>query len=169
MPPAAGSALSSSPSKRLSSTAYSPTVRLAAAIALALALALPAAAAPPAAGVLVPGRSLGGLELGATKAEVERSWGRAYGVCRNCVRETWYFNYYAFQPRGAGVEWRDGGRSACSRSSSRSGGGRRRGSKLNDPAARITGMYGPLSALGCGSYSVLTLDDERDDRVLRPR
>ncbi len=79
-----------------------------AAIAAALAFALPAAAAPPGAGVLVPGRSLGGLQLGATKAEVEQRWGRAYGVCRNCVFETWYFNYYAFQPRGVSVEWRQG-------------------------------------------------------------
>ncbi len=133
-------------------------MRLAAAIALALALALPAAAAPPGAGVLVPGRSLGGLELGATKAEVERRWGRAYGVCRNCVRETWYFNYFAFQPRGAGVEWRDGRAVALFTIFQPLGWRTPKGLKLNDPTARITGMYGPLSALGCGSYSVLTLN-----------
>ena len=81
-------------------------IRLFAAVALAAALAVPAAVAAPPAGVLVPGRSLGGIELGATKAQVERQWGRAYGI-RGCARETWYFNYYAFQPRGAGVEWRN--------------------------------------------------------------
>ena len=43
---------------------------------LVLAIA-PAVAAPPAAGVVVPGSSLGGLWLGATKAQVERAWGRA--------------------------------------------------------------------------------------------
>ena len=62
----------------------------------ALALGAPAAAGPPVAGLLVPGKSLGGLELGATKQQVERSWGRAYGVCTGCTRETWYFNYFAF-------------------------------------------------------------------------
>ncbi|NUT55556.1 MAG: FUSC family protein, partial [Thermoleophilia bacterium] len=76
---------------------------LAATAILLLALAVPAAAAPPGAGVLVPGQSLGGVRLGATKAAVERSWGRAYGICRGCERETWSFNYYAFQPRGAAV------------------------------------------------------------------
>jgi hypothetical protein len=75
---------------------------------LAFVVCMPAAAAPPGAGVLVPGRSLGGIELGATKAAVERAWGRAYGVCRSCVRETWYFNYYAFQPAAIGVEFERG-------------------------------------------------------------
>ncbi|HVM69186.1 MAG TPA: hypothetical protein VM204_05040 [Gaiellaceae bacterium] len=52
---------------------------LVAAAALALLGAAPAAAGPPPAGLLVPGRSLGGLELGATEAQVERRWGRAAG------------------------------------------------------------------------------------------
>ena len=83
-------------------------MRFLAAIAGAVAFAGAASAAPPGAGVLVPGRSLGGIALGTTKAALERSWGRAYGVCKGCRRETWYFNYYAFQPRGAGVEFRAG-------------------------------------------------------------
>ena len=132
-------------------------MRLAAATAAALAFALPAAAAPPGAGVLVAGRSLGGIELGATKAEVERSWGRAYGVCRSCVRETWYFNYYAFQPRGAGVEWRNGRAVGLFTIYQPLGWRTPKGLELNDPASRITGMYGPLRTIGCDGYSVLTL------------
>jgi hypothetical protein len=81
---------------------------LVAVLATAFALAAPAAAAPPAGGTLVPGASLGGLRLGATKAQVERRWGRAYGVCTRCARETWYFNYYAFQPAAIGVEFQAG-------------------------------------------------------------
>ena len=56
-------------------------MRLAAAIAAALCLAAPASAAAPAAGRLVVGHSLGGLKLGATKAQVRDTWGLAYGVC----------------------------------------------------------------------------------------
>src|SRR5688572_29092652 len=78
------------------------------AVALAFAAASPAAAAPPSGGTLVQGASLGGLRLGATEAQVERRWGRAYGVCTRCERETWYFNYYAFQPAAIGVEFRGG-------------------------------------------------------------
>lgn len=82
--------------------------RLLLAAACALLLVSPAAAAPPVAGLLIPGQSLGGLRLGATRAQVERAWGRAYGLCSGCSRETWYFNYFAFQPKGAGVELRAG-------------------------------------------------------------
>ena len=135
-------------------------VAAAAALAMgALALVAPAASAPPGAGVLVPGHSLGGIELGMTKAALERSWGRAYGVCKGCRHETWYFNYYAFQPRGAGVEWRDGRAVALFTIFQPLGWRTPKGLQLNDPAARITGMYGPLSTLGCGGFSVLTLNE----------
>ncbi|MDQ3866977.1 MAG: hypothetical protein M3304_09160 [Actinomycetota bacterium] len=74
-------------------------------LAAAFALA-PAAAAPPSDGVLFPGESLAGIELGMTKADVLRLWGKRHGVCRECLRETWYFNYRPFHPEGAGVVFR---------------------------------------------------------------
>jgi len=83
-------------------------MRVLAVLAGALVLAAAAAAAPPTGGTLTPGSSLGGLRLGATKAQVERRWGRAYGICTRCPRETWYFNYYAFQPAAIGVEFEAG-------------------------------------------------------------
>lgn len=132
-------------------------MRLTAVIVAALALALPAGAALPGVGVLVPGRSLGGIALGATKAEVERRWGRAYGVCRGCARETWYFNYYAFQPRGAGVEWRNGRVAALFTIYQPLGWRTPKGLELNDPVSRITGIYGPLKTTQCGRYSVIAL------------
>ena len=136
-------------------------MRLAAALAAALALATEAGAAPPGAGVLVPGRSLGGIELGATKTEVERAWGRAYGVCRGCGRETWYFNYYAFQPRGAGVEWRGGRVVALFTIHQPLGWRTPKGLELDDPVSRVTGIYGPLKSTACGGYSVLALTGRR--------
>ena len=132
-------------------------MRFLAAIAVALSLAVPAAAAPPSAGVLVPGRSLGGIELGATKADVERRWGRAYGVCRGCPRETWYFNYYAFQPRGAGVEWRNGRAAAVFTVYQPLGWRTPKGLKLGDPVSGITGSYGPMKRQDCTGYSVYLL------------
>ncbi|MHB1243058.1 MAG: hypothetical protein ACYC1P_06625 [Gaiellaceae bacterium] len=131
-------------------------MRLALALA-ALALAAPAAAAPPAAGVLVPGRSLAGIELGATKAEVERRWGRAYGVCRGCARETWYFNYDAFQPRGTGVEFRNGRAAALFTLYQPPGWRTTRGLALGDSVARVTSVYGALVRRECRGYAVLVL------------
>ena len=136
-------------------------MRLAAAIAIALAssLGLPASAAtaPPVTGVLVPGQSLGGIELGATGAEVERRWGRAYGVCRGCAAETWYFNYFAFQPRGAGVELRKGRVTAVFTLFQPTGWRTARGLTLGDSVARITSVYGALVRRECGGYAVLEL------------
>ena len=71
-------------------------------LAVALAIALPQH------GVLVPGRSLGGVQLGMTQPQVERAWGTNYGRCRNCVRKTWYFNYEKYHAEGAAVRFRNG-------------------------------------------------------------
>ena len=132
-------------------------MRLVTAIAAAIWLAAPAAAAPPGAGVLVPGRSLGGIELGATKAEVERRWGRAHGVCSGCAAETWYFNYFAFQPRGAGVELREGRVAAVFTLYQPLGWRTTRGLALGDSVARVTSVYGALVRRECGGYAVLVL------------
>jgi hypothetical protein len=132
-------------------------VRLVAGVVIALALAAPAAAAPPQAGVLVPGRSLGGIELGANKADVERRWGRAYGVCRGCASETWYFNYFAFEPRGAGVELRAGRVAAVFTLHQPSGWRTTRGLVLGDSTARATSVYGALVRRECVGYAVLVL------------
>ena len=131
-------------------------MRIAAAIAF-LAFAVPAAAAPPGAGVLVPGRSLGGVALGEAKASVERKWGRAYGVCRGCARETWYFNYYAFQPRGAGVEWRNGRVAALFTLYQPLGWRTTKGLELDDHVSELRSTYGPLPRTECPGYTVYEL------------
>ena len=132
---------------------------IAAALALSLPLAAPIAAAPPDAGVLVPGRSLGGIELGATRAQVERRWGLAYGVCRGCAAETWYFNYFAFQPRGAAVELKKGRVAAVFTLYQPLGWRTTRGLVLGDSVARVTSVYGALVRRECGGYAVLVLPE----------
>ena len=118
----------------------------------------PAGAAPPTAGVLVPGSSLGGLRLGATKAQVESAWGRAYGVCSNCPRETWYFNYFAFQPRGVGVDLRRGRVVALFTIHSPSGWRTQRGLELGAGVAEVRGVYGTLKRIDCDGYYALVLE-----------
>lgn len=71
---------------------------------IALALAVPAAAGLPKAGVLVPGRSLGGIRLGESPAAVRAALGTFYGACRGCLRRTWYFTYGPFDRHGLAVE-----------------------------------------------------------------
>ena len=132
-------------------------MRLAAAILAALALSAPALAAPPQAGLVVPGKSMGGLELGLTKKQVERQWGRAYGVCAGCTPETWYFNYYAFRPNGAGVEFRNGRASAIFTLYSPTGWHTAKGLTLGDPVTEVTALYGALARNECGNHYALLL------------
>jgi hypothetical protein len=122
---------------------------------LLVAAVAPAQAAPPTTGILVPGASLGGLRLGATEAQVERAWGRAYGRCSNCRHETWYFNYFAFQPRGAGVEFRDGRAVAVFTIYQPFGWQTKEGLALGEPRTRIHGVYRRLDRRDCGDYYAL--------------
>jgi len=72
---------------------------------IALALAVPAAAGLPKGGSLVPGRSLGGIRLGASPRAVRAALGTFYGTCRGCPHRTWYFTYRPFEKQGLAVEF----------------------------------------------------------------
>jgi hypothetical protein len=131
-------------------------VRVLLATAVALALATAAAAAPPRDGELVPGRSLAGVSLGMTRAQVQAEWGAKHGVCRDCARTTWYFNRRPFEPAGAGVELR-GGRVAAVFTLWKPGWHTREGLAIGETAARVTEVYGPLTRAECGTYYALTM------------
>src|SRR5947209_2353028 len=68
-------------------------------------LAAAVAAALPIHGTVVPGRSLGGLRIGDPAQRVAAAWGTRYAVCHGCPRTTWYYNYTAYEPQGAAVEF----------------------------------------------------------------
>ena len=103
------------------------------------------------------GKSLGGLTLGATRAQVRAAWGSRFGICRGCRKPTWYFNLRRFEPQGAGVTFRRGRAVALFTVWSPPGWRTERGLRINDPAARIAGLYGPLLRVNCGTYAALTL------------
>jgi hypothetical protein len=133
-------------------------VRFLAIVLGALVLAASATAAPPRAGVLVPGQSLGGLRLDATKAQVRAAWGSRYGACRDCSSPTWYFNFRAFEPQGAGVAFRHGRAVALFTMWGPQAWRTNRGLGIGDPAVRVAGIYGPLLRVSCGTYYALTME-----------
>jgi hypothetical protein len=137
-------------------------VRLVAVALVALALGgLPAAsatAAPPRNGVFAPGKSLGGLRLGATPAQVKAAWGSRYGRCRDCPRPTWYFTYQRFKPRGAAVQFRRGRVEAIYTLWAPRGWRTTKGLRIGDDATRVTSLYGTLARADCpGNYYALTM------------
>jgi hypothetical protein len=123
--------------------------------ALAAAFSALALAGPPQAGVLVPGRSLGGLHLGMTAAQVRAAWGPRFGACRGCANPTWYYTYKPFLPQGAGIEFRNGRAAAIFTLWSPTGWRTTRSLAIGDPEARVTQLYGTLPRIRCGSYAAL--------------
>jgi hypothetical protein len=135
---------------------YAAAMKAVAAVAAAaLALAAPAAAALPHAGVLVPGRSLGGLRIGAPATDVLTAWGREFGVCTDCTQPTWYFNYARFKPEGAAATFANGRVAALYTLWSPPGWHTNRGVAVGDPAAKVTRVYGPLDRRDCSGYYAL--------------
>jgi hypothetical protein len=108
----------------------------------------------------VPGKSLGGVRLGMTRAGVLAAWGDRHGVCRDCEDETWYFNYQPFQPQGTGVifqenrvvqaftVWRPASWSTPE------------GLELGADGSEIARIYGSLDRRECASYDALLLPEK---------
>jgi hypothetical protein len=124
----------------------------------AVALAVPAAAGLPRAGLLVPGRSLGGIRLGERAHAVRAALGRRFGVCNDCARPTWYFTYKPFDAHGLAVEfvhrrvvsvytlWKPIGWRATN------------GLRLGATPLQVHDRAGPLHTITCNGYDALVAD-----------
>ena len=119
-------------------------------LTLALSLALPQH------GVLVPSRSLGGVQLGMTRAEVRQVWGATHGRCRGCAHETWYFNYEKFHAEGAAVRFRKG-RVDATWTLWKPPGWRVGKLELGASSAALADRWGALLTIPCGSYEARIL------------
>jgi hypothetical protein len=126
-------------------------------LAAAFVLVPAAAAAPPRHGLLVPGRSLGGLRLGATPKQVRAAWGSRYGRCRDCRRPTWYFTYAVYKPRGAAVQFRHGRVEGIFTLWAPRGWRTTKGVYIGDNVTHVTGVYGNLPRTDCPGYYALTM------------
>jgi hypothetical protein len=126
--------------------------------AVTLCAAAPAAAALPHAGTLVPGRSLGGVRLGETAAQVRAALGKRYGVCRGCRTTTWYFTYRPFTREGLGVELTRNRVSAVYTIWRPAGWRAPKGLQVGAVEAQVTTLAGPLVVLTCSGYEAFTKD-----------
>ena len=135
------------------------------AVSAALVLPAPGAAALPEAGVLVPGKSLAGVRLGMTKKQVTAAWGARHGVCRECRRTTWYFNYEPFTPEGAGVVFRRGRAAHLFTMWEPTGWRTRDGLVLGAPGMRIREVYARAAKRSCIGYDAYVLTRGRAQSV----
>ena len=119
------------------------------------ALAAPALAAPPQPGNFAPEAHLGGVEIGMTKVQVTRLWGKRHGVCRDCSTTTWYFNYRPFEPQGVAAVFERGSVAYVFTVWRPNGWRTARGLTLGAPASEISKTYGPLDRRECTLYYAL--------------
>jgi hypothetical protein len=131
---------------------------LACAAVILLCAAAPATAALPPRGAFVPDRSLGGIRLGETPVQVRAALGSSFGVCRGCVRTTWYFTYRAFDQHGLAVELSAGHVSAVYTLWQPVGWHAPRGLQLGAPQGQILALAGTLLPIACSGYQALVRD-----------
>lgn len=125
-------------------------------IALSLTL-LVSTPALPSQGVLVPGKHLGGVELGDTQRDVRVRWGARFTRCSVCSQPTWLYTYRSGNPAGAAVVFRAGRVSAVYTLGAPRGWRTSRGLRLRDPATRIEPLYGTLPWRRCAGYGALSI------------
>ena len=124
----------------------------------AVALAVSAGAALPRSGTLVPGRSLGGIRLGETTHAVRAALGRRFGVCKDCVRPTWYFTYKPFDAHGLAVEFLDGRVAAVYTLWQPKGWRATNGLILGATPLQVHNSAGRLRTITCSGYEALVAD-----------
>ncbi|HZD87359.1 MAG TPA: hypothetical protein VE088_05085 [Gaiellaceae bacterium] len=126
-----------------------------------LALAVPASTAArnlPRHGVLVPGRSLGGVRLGETPRAVRAALGSFYGVCRGCRSRTWFFTVRPFDEHGIAVEFARGRVSGLYTLWRPAGWHDTHGLALGAPAEAVQSRKPPLLTIACPGYTALVVD-----------
>jgi hypothetical protein len=147
--------------------------RLALLAALAASLALPAQglaaptrAALPLKGVLVPGRTLGGVGLGDSIRHVTELWGADYRRCQGCTLPTWFFTYddrdEARAGLGAGVAFRGGRVVAVFTLGAPFGWRTSDGLKLGEILPRAAKVYGELHWRSCVGYMAMSIPTGAD-------
>ena len=131
----------------------------------ALALAAPAAAGLSRNGVLVPGRSLGGVRLGESQHAVRAALGSFHGVCHGCSRPTWYVTYRRFDKHGLAVEFARGHVSALYTLWQPRGWHTASGLLLGASEVDVHRRLGYLRTVACPGYDALYADRGRTRTV----
>ena len=144
-------------------------MRPALALIVALALVPAALAAPtsqqrtagalPTRGILVVGKSLAGISLGATQPMVTTRWGSRYVTCTKspCTDQTWMFFYPSGEPVGAAVRFRNNKAVAVFTLGAVPGWKTTEGIKIADPASKVYDFYGNPKYTKCIGYEALSL------------
>jgi hypothetical protein len=100
-----------------------------------------------------------------TRKQVLAQWGTRHGVCRNCRRETWYFNYEPFTPEGTGVVFERGRVVQAFTVWQPTGWTTPEGLQVGDPSSEAARTYGSLDRRQCNRYHALLRPGRRGQSV----
>jgi hypothetical protein len=129
---------------------------LAALVLPAQSSAAPTKAALPLKGLLVPGKSLAGVQLGDPAQRVLDRWGAGYRVCDWCEQPTWFFTY-PDQGIGAAVSFRNNRVVSVFTLGAPFGWKTTDGLQLGEPLTKVDTLYESLTWKPCIGYVAMTL------------
>ena len=136
---------------------------------LVVALALAAATAAtgsgtqqahfPLKGIVVPGVSIGGIQIGMTEQQVLARWGHDFEVCVTCrPRVTWFYEYKGSEPLGAAIRFDVKGKvSAVFTLGSPLGWGTRGKVMMFDPVKNVYNVLENPRMVPCIGYAALVM------------
>lgn len=114
------------------------------------------AASFPVRGVVVPGKSIAGIQLGMTTAGVQSHWGAHYVKCTYCKDQTWFYEYAHGEPLGAAVRFEKGKVVAVFTLGSPAGWGVK-GAMMGDPISNVYSLFGNTADQQCIGYTALVI------------
>jgi hypothetical protein len=134
-------------------------------LSAALALVSHHAAGPahagsfPTRGVVVPGKTIGGVALGMSKTQVKGRWGSGYTLCTSCgTITTWLYEYRGGEPLGAAVRFNKADKVIAVFTLGSPAGWGLKGVMIGDPVSNVYNLFGNTGSQNCIGYNALTVD-----------
>lgn len=119
----------------------------------------------PVRGVLIAGRSLGGIRIGMSQTQVKATWGRRYrlcdpGICQNKKWQTWLYQYNTGEGLGAAVVFEQGKVTSVFTLGSPDGWRTDKGLKMGDVISQVYDYYAAATtSTKCLGFDALSMKD----------
>jgi hypothetical protein len=113
----------------------------------------------PSHGIVVPGKTIGGVGLGMTQAAVRTRWGSRYVICTSCgPQPVWLYEYPGAEPLGAAVKFSSAGKVVAVFTLGSPVGWGVKGVMMGDPVSNVYNLFGNPGNANCIGYSALTIN-----------